>query len=99
MDVSMPQWSGAQATRRLKQACPAVRVLALTFHGDRSDVQELFAAGASGYALKRAAADELVRALRAVATGGEYLDPSLAVRILGTLPHCPTGKSTRRGVS
>jgi DNA-binding NarL/FixJ family response regulator len=38
MDVSMPQWSGAQATRHLKQACAAVRVLALTFHEDRSDV-------------------------------------------------------------
>jgi DNA-binding NarL/FixJ family response regulator len=97
MDVSMPEWSGAQATRHLKQACPDVRVLALTFHEDRSDVQALFAAGASGYALKRAAVGELVRALRAVAAGGEYLDPSLGARIVGTRTHGPAGRCVPRG--
>jgi DNA-binding NarL/FixJ family response regulator len=92
MDVSMPEWSGAQATRELKQACPAVKVLALTFHDDTRCVQELFAAGASGYALKAADAEEVVRALRAVAGGGVYLDPSLTARLVSGLAHRPAGK-------
>jgi DNA-binding NarL/FixJ family response regulator len=84
MDISMPRLSGARATELLKQACPIVKVLALTVHEDKGYLRLLLAAGASGYALKRAAAEELIHAIRTVANGGTYLDPSLANKMLGS---------------
>lgn len=78
MDVSMPDMSGAEATERLKRECPQVRVLALTVYEDKSYLRQMLDAGASGYVLKRAVTDELVRAIRTVAAGGSYVDPTLA---------------------
>jgi DNA-binding NarL/FixJ family response regulator len=82
MDVSMPVLDGAAATERVVRECPGVRVLALTMHEDRAHLTRLLQAGAAGYVLKRAAADELVRAIRAVADGGTYVDPVLAGTLL-----------------
>lgn len=78
MDLSMPELGGAEATMIVRQECPAVRVLALTVHEERSYLRQLLGAGASGYVLKRAAAEELVQAVRAVAGGGVYIDPAVA---------------------
>ena len=84
-DVSMPELNGAQATRRLREICPAVKVLALTVHEDRSYINDLLAAGATGYLLKRAAAGELINAIRFVAGGGVYIDPRVAGKLVGPL--------------
>lgn len=78
MDVSMPRLSGAEATQRIKTARPAVKVLALTAHEDGGYVRLLLDVGASGYVLKRAAADDLVRAILAIAAGETYVDPDVA---------------------
>lgn len=78
IDLSMPVLGGAEATERIRRECPAVKVLALTVHEERLYLTQLLRAGASGYVLKRAAAAELVRAIRTVAAGGTYIDPSLA---------------------
>jgi two-component system response regulator NreC len=78
MDISMPGMDGLEATRRLKQSCPATQVLALTVHDDKHYFMEMLAAGASGYLTKQAAADELVAAIHAVAAGDVYLQPALA---------------------
>ncbi len=83
MDVSMPNLSGSQATAQLKQSCPHVKVLALSMHEDKSYLRELLESGASGYVLKRSAAEDLIRAIRIVAAGGVYLDPALAGKIVG----------------
>jgi DNA-binding NarL/FixJ family response regulator len=85
MDVSMPDMNGVQATRELHVLAPAIRVVALTVHEDRSFVQQLLAAGASGYVLKRAAAEELVHAIRVVARGEVYLDPVVAASLVQQL--------------
>lgn len=77
-DVSMPGLGGAEVASQLKRVCPSARVIALTVHEDRAYLRQLLEAGAKGYVLKRSAADELVRAVRIVATGGTYLDPFLA---------------------
>ena len=82
MDLSMPALGGAEATARVRRDCPAVKVLALTVHEERVYITQLLRAGASGYVLKRAAASELVRAIRAVASGGTYIDPSVAGSIV-----------------
>jgi DNA-binding NarL/FixJ family response regulator len=84
MDVSMPVLDGAQATERIRRECPGVKVLALTMHEDRGHLTRLLQAGATGYLPKRAAADELVRAIQVVAGGGTYVDPQLAGSLLGT---------------
>ncbi len=78
MDISMPQMDGLEATRRLRSQCPQSQVLALTVHEDKQYFFEMLAAGAAGYVTKRAAADELVSAIRAVAAGNAYLQPALA---------------------
>ena len=78
IDLSMPRLGGAEATARVRRECPDVKVLALTVHEERVYLTQLLRAGASGYVLKRAAAGELVRAIRAVASGAIYIDPAMA---------------------
>lgn len=82
VDVSMPGLNGAQVTTKLREACPDRKVLVLTVHEDKGYLRLLLEAGASGYVLKRAAASELVQAIRAVAGGGTYLDPALASSVV-----------------
>jgi DNA-binding NarL/FixJ family response regulator len=91
MDVSMPELNGARAAERLRQACPQVKVLALTVHEDRGYLRRLLEAGAAGYVLKRAAAEELVHAIRTVAAGGVYLDPAVAGKVVGGFVRRPEG--------
>lgn len=78
MDITMPGMDGLEATRRLKADHPEILVLALTVHEDKEYFMEMLAAGASGYITKQAAADDLVAAIRAVASGQIYLQPALA---------------------
>lgn len=78
MDISLPDCGGAEVTEQIKQAYSQVRVLALTRHGDQGYVRRLLRAGASGYVIKKTAADELINAIRLVAGGSTYLDPSVA---------------------
>jgi DNA-binding NarL/FixJ family response regulator len=85
VDVSMPGLNGAEVATRLRAARPDRKVLALTVHEDAGYLRLLLEAGAAGYMLKRAAAAELVRAVRAVAAGGTYLDPAMAGRVVDDL--------------
>ncbi|MDX1933111.1 MAG: response regulator transcription factor [Capsulimonadales bacterium] len=82
MDVTMPRMSGATATAEIRQHLPDVRVLALTMHEDRSYLHELLKAGATGYVIKRSAANDLIRAIRTIAAGGVYLDPTMAGKVV-----------------
>ncbi len=82
MDISMPGMGGIEATQRLKERHPKVAVLALTMHEEESYVFRLLRAGASGYVLKRAAAHDLVQAVRAAARGESFLYPSVARKVL-----------------
>lgn len=77
MDISMPGVNGLVATTQLMERCPSARVLTLTRHADNSYVQQLMRAGAAGYVLKQSRPAELLHAIRAVATGGKYLDASM----------------------
>ena len=78
VDISMPGLNGLQLTERIAGESPQTRILVLTVHEDAAYVQPLLQAGARGYLLKRSAAEDLLRAVRAVASGGIYLDPSVA---------------------
>jgi len=82
LDLSMPNAGDGDVTGRLRRDCPDVRVLVLTMHEERGYVTRLLRAGAAGYVLKRTASAELIRAIRTVAGGGRYVDPSLAGALL-----------------
>lgn len=82
MDVSMPELNGIEATRRLLEAAPRCRVLALSMHRDAVYVREILRAGARGYLLKDAIASDLLAAVRAVAQGQGYLSPEVSDAVL-----------------
>ena len=94
LDVSMPGLTGSQATERLRWECPQVRVLALTVHEDKGYIRQVLAAGAAGYVLKRAAAEELIHAIRVVAAGGVYLDPTMAGKVVGGFVRRPPAEAS-----
>lgn len=81
MDISMPGMNGLVATRKLKALLPQLAIVTLTRHGDDAYLQELLRAGVSGYVLKQSAPAELLQAIRAAASGGQYLDSSLMPRV------------------
>jgi DNA-binding NarL/FixJ family response regulator len=78
MDIAMPDMNGIDAARRIMADHPKINILALSMLGDKRFVFEMFSAGVKGYLLKDCAADELVRAIRAVHHGEMYLCPQIA---------------------
>lgn len=87
MDIAMPDMTGIEATRQIKERDDDAAVLALTMHEDDQYFFEMLNAGASGYLPKRAAPDELVTAIRTVGRGEVFLYPSLATRLVQDYLH------------
>jgi DNA-binding NarL/FixJ family response regulator len=85
MDLRMPEVDGVTAITRLTRSGSPVRVLVLTTYDTDSDVLPAIEAGATGYLLKDARAEELFRAVRAAARGEAVLSPSVATRLLGSV--------------
>jgi DNA-binding NarL/FixJ family response regulator len=77
MDITMPGLNGIEATRQITAEFPDVKVIALSIHSKRRYVADMLSAGATGYILKECLFDELVAAIKAVATGGRYLSPRI----------------------
>lgn len=82
MDLGLPDATGIDATRRVREASPETRVLVLTVHDDVAYLRKAFDAGAAGYLVKEAADVELVEAVRTVAAGGRYVHPLLGAALL-----------------
>jgi DNA-binding NarL/FixJ family response regulator len=82
VDIRMPEVTGVEATRRIKERFPQVRVLVLTAYDDDPYVFALLQAGADGYVLKTASGDELVQAVRTVHTGVPALSPEIAAKVM-----------------
>jgi DNA-binding NarL/FixJ family response regulator len=82
MDLSMPGLDGIEATKRVLAARPETNVLVLTSFSDRDRILQALDAGASGYLLKDAEPDELLRAIRAAARGEAPLSPRAAQALL-----------------
>jgi DNA-binding NarL/FixJ family response regulator len=94
MDVRMPVVDGIEATRRLREDPAAPPVLALTTFDDDHALAGMLRAGAAGFVLKGIPAEDLQRAVRTVATGGAWLDPSVTARVLKVFRDAPE-KSTQ----
>lgn len=82
LDVQMPGTTGIEATREIRARFPGVRILILTAYDDDPYIFTLLRAGADGYILKSAPAEELVRAVRAVAAGQTALSPQVARKVV-----------------
>lgn len=85
MDVKMPGMDGVEATRRLLEAMPQARVLMLTVSEEEENLFAAIQAGARGYILKNADADELLQAIQRVHAGEAMLSPVMTLRLLQTL--------------
>ncbi len=83
MDISMPGLNGLKATKRLRIQMPKVKILTLSRHTDDGYLQQLIAAGANGYVLKQSAPNDLINAIRVVASGNAYLDAALTNKVMG----------------
>jgi two-component system, NarL family, response regulator NreC len=103
MDLGLPGTNGIDATGQVLAASPATAVLVLTVHDDVAYLRRAFDAGARGYLVKDAADVELVLAVRRVASGDEYVHPSLGAALLapeavGARPSGPGGELSEREV-
>ena len=91
MDINLPGASGVEATRGVLAAAPATAVLVVSMVDDDDSVFAALAAGARGYVLKGASADEITAALRTVAAGGAVFGAGIASRLLAQAPAHPAG--------
>jgi DNA-binding NarL/FixJ family response regulator len=82
MDLQMAPVDGIETTRRIRSTYPAVEVVALTSFGEEERVEAALAAGASGYLLKDADADEIATAIRVAQRGEIQIDPAVARSVL-----------------
>lgn len=82
MDLQMPVMCGAEATRRIRDRHPGIRVLVLSVFDQEKDVFEALRAGASGYILKNTPMPQMLDAIRVVAAGQTYLQPTIATQVV-----------------
>ena len=110
MDLRMPRCDGVEATRRLRERDPGMKVLMLTTYADDRSVIDALRAGARGYLTKDAGAEEILRALHQVTSGQAAIDPAVQHHLLDALtagpsiapaapaspaPHLPDGLTPR----
>ncbi|MBN1317565.1 MAG: response regulator transcription factor [Anaerolineales bacterium] len=102
MDIEMPLWNGAEATRRIKAEMPDIDVVMLTVSDDDINLFSSIRAGASGYLLKSVKPEELFKRLRGVSLGEAAISPLLAAKILqefARLDQTPTSPRSVEGLS
>lgn len=96
MDLETPGAGGLAGTEAVLSRRPEARVLVLSMHESRDVIRRAFAVGAAGYVAKAAADDDLIDAIRVVADGGQYLDPTLGATVLGPAGESPVDRLSDR---
>jgi DNA-binding NarL/FixJ family response regulator len=95
MDIRMKRMDGAEATRRLRLQPDGPPVLILTTYDDDETLSRSLRAGAAGFVLKDAPAEDLIRAVQTVAAGEAWLDPTITQRVLSAFRAQPDSSSVR----
>jgi two-component system invasion response regulator UvrY len=81
MDISMPGIGGLEATRKIAQSLPGIKIIAVTIHDDDPFPARLLEAGAVGYLTKGCDVREIINAIRSVHTGKQYITPTVAQKL------------------
>lgn len=92
MDIGLPTIDGIEATKRIKETNPEIKVLMFTSRDSEDDVLSAFEAGANGYIMKGANAEQTERAIKSVSEGSGWLDPQIARIVLSNIQR--TNKQT-----
>jgi len=85
MDIGVPTIDGIEATRKIKNAVPEIKVLMNTSRDDENDILDSFSAGADGYITKGATSEQTITAIKAVSEGVGWLDPAIARVVLSNI--------------
>ena len=93
MDIHLPNMSGVECTRRLKDLCPSVQILILTVYEDNDRIFGALKAGAAGYLLKRTDPAEILTAIHEVKQGGAPMSSQIARRVVQSFRAEPSGES------
>jgi len=84
MDIHLPNRSGIECTRRLRNLCPDTQVLILTVYEDSESILNALKAGASGYLLKRSSSREILQAITEVREGGSPMSSQIARKVVAS---------------
>jgi DNA-binding NarL/FixJ family response regulator len=85
MDINMPRLNGIDATKKIRQRFPNVKILTLTMVEDAHRISEMMKAGASGYLLKTSGRSELITAITNVKNGERYLSPEVSKKLIDSV--------------
>jgi len=96
MDIRMPDMSGVECTRQIKEKFPAIQIMMLTTFDDDEYVLQALSYGAVGYILKDAHPSFLISAIRSVHRGGVLIAPKVARKIISKIVPCADGKEKRQ---
>lgn len=99
MDIHLPNMSGMECTRRLKELCPSVQILILTVYEDNERIFGALKAGASGYLLKRADPADILRAIQEVKQGGAPMSSQIARRVVHSFRGEPADSAKKESLS
>lgn len=95
LDIRMPEMSGVECVKRVKEKCPQTKVIMLTTFNDDAYIIEALAGGASGYLLKDIEVEKLVEAIRDVVQGKMIMPPPVAAKLAEGLSRMTAGKRDR----
>lgn len=96
MDIGLPVMNGIEATRKIKEQNPEIKVIILTSHCDENEVLSSLAAGANAYAMKDIKTEYLLMVIQSVKEGAIWLDPSIASMVVDKTPSIFKGKTQSR---
>jgi DNA-binding NarL/FixJ family response regulator len=99
MDIHLPNMSGVECTRRLKELCPSIQILILTVYEDNERIFGALKAGAGGYLLKRADPADILRAIQDVKQGGAPMSNQIARRVVQSFREKSGQSSKLEGLS
>ena len=94
VDLSLPDMSGIQLTRKILAKLPQIKIIIVTMHSKVDYIAEAFQAGATGFVVKESAAEGLLKGIETVLRGNHFLDSAVSSQVVETLKKLP-GKETK----